>query len=505
MGNANKIKQIVSDSSRDYLAKSFEAIENLKPYNLDEEFGKTRKNRSLFVFGLTTITVLAFIGVAFFLTGSIKRSTENQSVDVSSFEDLNLKDLLDVAKRTEERFSTLNRELGDLERALETELRVVLLAYESDVELIKAKRISDAARRQENAAALRKRDTAVAAIRARYATLLSAKKLEVDDAAKALESFDSRMLEQAQKNEELLASERRLFELEKSELTSYYETRLTTLSRQSELERERFEAAKETLVVALEKAKNDELAEQRLLYNPVFDEPELLERLMDAPEDAARPESAVPQTFLDTGIDAAVQSARIEAYLDSIEELSARLSLIPYENSVPQALAALRDSALNLASSYAEILELSSAAMLADAEKLKSLDSQLGQTRTALAAARRETETARRETEASRREVEAYRGAVEVLARSGGDAGYILAVTDTKLTLWLDQLAAGATEAWVFRDDRAIARIGLKRDGTLFLGTVLEASGSEAPRPFDKIIVTLAAEAIPAAASGGTP
>lgn len=498
MGNANKIKQIVSDSSRDYLARSFEATENLKPYNLAEEFGKTGKNRSYFVIGITSLTVLVFVAAAFLLTGTIKRSTESQGVDVSSFEDLNLKDLLDVAKRTEERFSVLNRELGDLERALESELRTVALAYESDLELVKAKRISDAARRQENAAALRRRDSSAAAARARYEPLLAAKRLEVDDAAKALESFDSRMLEQAQKNDELLASERRLFDLEKSELTSYYEERLATLTRQTDLERDRFEAAKEALVVALGKAKAEELAEQLLRYNPVFSEPELLGLMKDAPPGAARPERAVPEALLLAGVEAEAQASMIETYLDAIEALSARLGLVPYENSVPPALAALRDSALSLSSSYAEILELSSAAMLADAEKLRSLESQLGQSRTALAASRREAE-------ASRRESESYRGAVQALARSGGDAGYVLSVTGQTLTLWLDQLAAGASEAWVFRDDRAIARIALERDGTLFLGTILESSGAEAPLPFDQIIVTLAAGEAPAAASGGTP
>lgn len=498
MGNANKIKQIVSDNSRDYLAKSFEATENLKPYNLADEFAKTGKNRSFFVIGITAVTVMVFIAVAFILTGTIKRSTENQSVDVSSFEDLNLKDLLDVAKRTEERFSTLNRELGDLERALETELRAVLLTYESDVELIKAKRISDAARKKENATALRKRDAALSAIRSRYAPLVSAKKLEVDDAAKALESFDSRMLEQAQKNDELLASERRLFEIEKADLTSYYEDRLATLSSQTELERQRFEVAKEALVVALEKAKSEELAELRLLYNPVFEEPELLERIGTASADSTRPLNAIPESLLQAGIDTSIQAAAIENYMDSIEQLSARLGLVPYENSVPEALTALRNSALNLAATYAGILDLCSVALLADAENIRSLESQLVQIRTALASSQRESEAFRGETEV-------YRGAVEVLARSNGDAGYVLSVAEGTLIVWLDQLAAGASEAWVFRDDRAIARIGLKQRGSLFRGTILEVSGTEEPRPFDKIIVTLAVGETPAAASGGTP
>ncbi|OHD20458.1 MAG: hypothetical protein A2Y38_06690 [Spirochaetes bacterium GWB1_59_5] len=491
MGNANKIKQIVSDSSRDYLAKSFEATETMKPYNLADEFGATRKNRSFFVLGITTITVLAFIAAAFILTGSIKRSTEKQSVDISSFEDLNLKDLLDVAKRTEERFSALNREQNDLQRAMDSEIRAVTLEYESDIELIKAKRISDSARRQENAATLRRRDAAIADIRARYAPLLATKQLEVEDAAKALESFDSRMLEQAQKNDELLASERRLFDLEQTKLSAYYEERLATLTRETTLERERFDAAKEALVVTLEKAKMEELEESFLRYNPVFAEPELLERIGSIPVDVARPERAVPGTLLQAGIQASAQAVAIDAYMDSIEKLSARLSLVPYENSVPEALAALRGAAISLSASYAAILELCGVVLQADAEKLRSLESSLSQSRISLAA--------------SRREAEAYRSAVEALAHSGGDAGYVLSTDGSTLTLWLDQLAAGAKEAWVFRDDRAIARIGLEREGTLFRGTVIEASGEETPRPFDKIIVTLAVGATSAATSGGTP
>jgi len=160
MGDANKIKDLVSASSREYLARSLETTEGGKPYVLEEEFSATRRNRSFFVVGVTLLTVAAFVATAFLLTRAIERATENQTVDVSSFEDLNLKDLLDVAKRAEERFDLLTRELGVLERAMEAELRAVRLAYESDADVIAVERISDSARRSRLAQAARRRDAA---------------------------------------------------------------------------------------------------------------------------------------------------------------------------------------------------------------------------------------------------------------------------------------------------------------------------------------------------------
>jgi len=487
MGDANKIKKIVSDSSKEYLSKSLESIESGRQYNLADEFAATKKNRSLFVVGIAALTVAGFALTAYLMTKAIERSTESQTVDVSSFEDLNLKDLLDVAKRTEEQFAGLNREAGDLERAMDAEILAASRAYDADAELLAVERISEGARRTRIAAAQRKRDAAIAAIRERYDPLIAAKKAELDDAAKALETYDSRMLEQAKKNEELIASERRLFELERAELTAYYEGRIEALSRDAEEERARLAASKDALVAALEKAKADELAEAFLRYNPVFEERDVLATIESFSEERARPSPLVPQSIIDSGVDAALRAADIREALDAIDAVSARLGLVPYDNSIPAALGALRRSALSLASSYAAIVEACAALVVSEAERSGRLETELSQARAALAA--------------SRLEASAYRGAVESLARGAGDAGYVLASADGQLYLWLGQLALGAAEAWVFRDDMAIARISVKRDGNLYKGAVLELAGEETPRPFDKILVALAPGASPA--SGG--
>ncbi len=495
MGDANKIKDLVSASSREYLARSLETTEGGKPYILEDEFAATKRNRSFFVTGITLLTVAAFVATAFLLTRAIERSTESQTVDVSSFEDLNLKDLLDVAKRAQERFDVLTREYGDIERAMDAELRAVTLAYDAEAELIAVERISDSARRSRLATAARRRDAAAADARKRYEPLLAAKKAELDDAAAALDSFDSRRLEQAKKNEELLASERRLFEAEKARLAEYYEERLASLGAEAKAERARLEAAKDSLLAAVERGKAEELAELFALYNPLFDDQASIGAVAAFSERGDFPSDLSGKALLAVGLKAREELLAIEAAIGGMETLSARLAEIPYERSVPEALAAMRNAATSLASSYAAMLDACVALVAVRNEELSEKAAAHERTTDELAKARSSLGV-------SEREGAAYAGALQSLARESGDAGYVLAVDGARLTLWLDPLAAGATEAWVFRDERAIARLSIERHGKVFRGTVLEAEGE--PRPFDKILVTIAPGASPAGSSGGT-
>ena len=488
MGDENQIKRIVNESSRQYLEKSLELVQQeTRPYDLATEYAATTRNRSFFVTGITLATVVVFAVAAVLVTQSISKATERQPVDVSSFQDLNLKDLLDGAKRAQEVHDGIARELSTLERERDAEIQAVKTALASELDVIAAGRGTEESKAAARAAATRRAQDKIRAIEQRYAPLIAAKKAELEDAAKALDAYDSRALAQAKENEERLAAERRLFDLEKERLTAYYEERIASLEQSAKEERERFVRAKDELIRTMEKSRSDELAETILKFNPIFEDPALVALATKPGDRGSRPSPVVPASVASAGIDAAADTASAEAAVAAIRNLGAALAAVPYVNSVPGALAGMERSAMELSAIYARICDLSAKALIARSKQVEKLTAELGTTQAALSA--------------SRFEAASFRAAIETLARDNGDAGYVLAVDGDELVLWIDTLMAGsgAREAWVFRDDMSIAKLRLVPDGALTRAVVISRAEGETPRPFDLILASLSGDA------GGNP
>jgi len=487
MGDENQIRQLVSEASQESLAKSLELVrKQTKPYDLFKEFSATKLNRSIFVPIITLATVVFFAILAIATARIIETISERQEVDISSFDDLNLKDLLDVAKRTEAEYVGLQRELSMLEREQASEIRIINEGYAAELEIIAARRLSDDEKRRLGLQAAQRRDQAIRQVQARFAPLLEAKALEVAGAADRLEQYDSRMLDQARQNEELLAAERKIFELEQQRLVDYYETRLSTLDKEIAAERITFNRNKDELLQALENARSGEMSETTLRYNPVFTEPAILALLEDSP---GRPEPLdikAPASLLKAGLDASAMETMALETAVAIQNLGAALESIPYINSVPLALAALEKSAYSLADIYRRMADTVGLALLSSQDRIRTLENELSTSRTAIAGAQAQLGILRREQAI-------YTSAIDALAQLNGDAGYVLETNANSLKIWLRPINASTapSDAWIVRDERTIARVSLRPEGPFYTATITEASGTEMPRLFDVVVVRI--------------
>jgi hypothetical protein len=487
MGDENQIRQLVSRASRESLAKSLELVKKeTKPYDLFKEFSATRLNRSIFVPVVTLATVVFFAIVAIATARIIETISERQEVDISSFDDLNLKDLLDVAKRTEAEYVGLQRELNMLEREQAAEIRVITEGYSAELEIIAARRISDDEKRRLGQQAAQRRDQAIRQVEARFAPLLEAKAVEVASAADRLEQYDSRMLDQAKQNEEMLAAERRIFDLEQQRLTEYYETRLSSLEQEMAAERVAFNRNKDELLQAMETARLADLAENTLLYNPVFTDPAILTILGDSPTRPDPLDVMAPASLLQAGLDASAMEAMALEAAAGIRSLGDALATVPYINSIPPTLAALERSAYLLADIYRRMADTAGLALLASQDRIKALEAEL-------AAARSQASGTQSELGILRREQAVYSTAIDALAQLNGDAGYVLEANANSLKIWLRPINASTapTDAWIVRDERTIATVSLRPEGPLYAATITEASGTEMPRLFDVVVVRI--------------
>ncbi len=116
MGDDNEIRQLIRRESEAFLHQARKQTTDLGTrYDFEAEFSRTKKNRQLLVTFVTLATIVLFGGAAFLTARLIQERTRSMPVDVQAFEDINLRDLLDTAKRNESDLDRAKLELKALE------------------------------------------------------------------------------------------------------------------------------------------------------------------------------------------------------------------------------------------------------------------------------------------------------------------------------------------------------------------------------------------------------
>jgi len=129
MDHADKVKDIVAKSKEIFLRDSIRLLsEKPKVYNLEEEFAKTKKNKSykLYFWVLVFINFLLFS--TFVITKIIQKKSLNLQFKISEFENVKLVELLDTVKKNENKLNMLKNRLV-----------VTKIKFQKDLENLKEK------------------------------------------------------------------------------------------------------------------------------------------------------------------------------------------------------------------------------------------------------------------------------------------------------------------------------------------------------------------------------
>jgi hypothetical protein len=101
--SSENIQDLVEQSKLVFLRElATEFQERQAQYNLEEEFAKTKRNRSLLVPMVVMGIVLFFVAGAVGITLYIENRSKDVQVGVHAFEDVNLRDVLDAAREHEQ-------------------------------------------------------------------------------------------------------------------------------------------------------------------------------------------------------------------------------------------------------------------------------------------------------------------------------------------------------------------------------------------------------------------
>jgi hypothetical protein len=476
MGDDNEIRQLIRQESESFLKSALhDSKDVVKSYDFDVEYAKTRQNRSFVVIGATLITIIVLSVAALVVTRFIEARIAAAPVDVAAFDDLNLKDILDTSKRNESDRQRVKLELTQLQYDLSSSISAEDRDLQSSIETIRARSNGSTDERAQVATA-----TAAAAARKRrlnasYVAEAAKKNAELAAIQKKIDQYDSRMLEQANKQEARLQSERMVFDLEKKQQAAVYESRIANI-----------EAARKRDIATLKRQKDELAASLTLRYNPNFADDRSQGLLSGSQADVSTSMALDPlHPYLSSaGVLDPSTATRLDRSFADFEFLSAKLRAVPYINSVPPSLTRIESEARSSISSYRS-------ALAAAGEGLANRDAQIAErdARIAVLVAR---------AQAAETSLEQFRFAVSSFARASREGGYVIDPRDSsKILVYLDAAipVADGASGYIVRGEKSIATVTFHVDGGKTFANLSRLETGETLLAFDTILVDASKEA----------
>ena len=110
-------------------------------------------------------------------------------------------------------------------------------------------------------------ERAIQAVRSEFEPKILEKEAEIEELQARIDAYDSRMIEQAKKSEELLNNQKQIFDLETQKITDFYEEQIREFEAARNQERIELTQQKDDLVALLKRNHADEL---NRLFRKVF-------------------------------------------------------------------------------------------------------------------------------------------------------------------------------------------------------------------------------------------
>ncbi len=486
MDDEDKIKDIATLSKSHFLREVIREIkERRKVYSLEEEFVKTKKNRKWTILFIIGGFIVIFAAASIIVTQFIQRESKTVRVSIADFEDVNLRDVLDVAKKNESEMKIARRELEDLRAEMDEKILEIRNKAGQDIEIISNKRISDSEKKAEIREIRLGEKRAVKEIEDEYGGMIMLKEEEIAKIQEGIDAYDARLIEQAQKQEEIFNNQARIYDIEMDKTVSYYNEKIDELTRNHEREILSAKAHQEELTSLLKKNHAQEIERLTLRYNPVFTSEtinKILEQEIDEGFLAAPPLGEHQKILQREGVLNSVQLAGMRAQLSDLSLLIDKLQEVPYINSVPSAL---------------DHIEYLGYVIIHDYEKLKERfvnviekkNSQIAEQKAVIS----ERNSTIKEKEAV---IDQYRYSLDFLTYKNRENGYIIDQRDPeRLVVFLNKIhkIQDGDLGYVFRkEDEYIATIKFHVSEDSVTASLVELGQEDKPmEPFDRILIDL--------------
>ena len=238
MGNDNKIsKASVNTEQRHkevllFLNEELNRLQTGKAsesYNLEKEYEKTKKNRSLFSFLILFISLAVVFLIAWGITAGINKQNEEITVNLQEFEGLNIKNLLDSVSKVQANYDAAMKNKTNIISDRDVALHKAEEKRDSDLFLVDSLSLDKPEADKRKKTVYEEYEQAVALVNEVYDPQLVLADNELAEYKKQLDEYDTAKLEAARQQEQALDSERRVHQLEMDKLSGEYEKRIADI------------------------------------------------------------------------------------------------------------------------------------------------------------------------------------------------------------------------------------------------------------------------------------
>ena len=353
--------------------KRIQENRDVKTYNIEEEYSKTKKNKNIFTWIMLFCCFVVILFSSFLITLSITKKNSEIAVSLNVFDDLNLKSLVNNVQKVQTNYDNALKNKAQIQTLYESSLTQAATKRDNDLFLIKSLNLDDKRDRDNRIKAINSEyKETVAQIEKTYSENIKKADIDIAIYKEQLDEYDSDKIEIAKERERVLDSERQLKELESKLLSEKYERRIYDL--ENTIKNERSSSKKELVsaitevsskyqaeINRLDPRLNDKIATEIITNNlitdaVIFDSPSIINQF-ELSDDAT----------LTNGFDA------FQKRYDDFRYLHATVSSIPQKNSIPS-YTATENSLVN---KMAQIFAQTSAALHAEkvvlTNKLESL------------------------------------------------------------------------------------------------------------------------------------
>lgn len=483
MDNDGKVTDLVEQSKLTFLREAIEDFNReQRQYDLGREFANTRKNRTPLVGAMIVGTIVLFALGAWAITLYIQKTSSKVSVSIADFQEVNLREVLDAAKRLDNQMQDATAQKTTLEQERDAKIALAQQTAQQQIQLLSTQNLSEAQIKSRTAAIDQNLAAQTESIRAEYQPKIDAIDQQIKNIQAQQAQYDSRQVEQAKKQEEILNNQRKLFDMQLAQQQQDYDAKIAAMKADYEKQISDLKAYHDQYVAALEKKHAAEIQALIQKYNPTFTDAAVV-GLLNAPIDATALQSPTLADFNNLLSTNNVVSRdaynKIAADLANYQAIIARLKQIPYENSVPTALKQLEYRNLELIRSLESVWQ-----------GLVSVVNQKDQT----IAQRNQTISSQSNTIASlSAQIGSYTYGLDSLVQTNRENGYIIDPRDpNNILVYVNKVRqiADGTTALVFRnDDQSIGSIRFTVANGVTRAAVVKLTPNQQIMPFDKILI----------------
>lgn len=319
---------------------------NLPPnlYDLDQEFANTKTNKNRRISISLIIFTLTFLALAYFVTQYIEFKNSQIPISIDAFEDVNLREIFDKAKQHEKAMQDARRDLNDVLTSKEAKIIELTRNSEQAINLIETENPRDKIAKIKSIEA--ELNTNIQIEKGFWQTEENRIQTEISEIQDKIDSYDTRILEKAKEQENLINNQQKRFDMEMKESVTYFENKIEEIKADHSEQIHNLTRSNIEMVATIKK--NNRLLIQNLenKYNPPIEEN--FEFIETVNIDSSKPEyfsaNDIDNLLYTEGI---LTEDNVSMHLNKVKkagEVFTRLEYIPYNNFPKQAITYLRES-----------------------------------------------------------------------------------------------------------------------------------------------------------------